>query len=60
MLENSRITQTNQEIAGSARFFSSLLEDAGWVRKAEPEISRNGGRPSEAWTLNPKVAVYVK
>jgi biopolymer transport protein ExbB/TolQ len=26
MLENSRITQTNQEIAGSARFFSSLLE----------------------------------
>src|SRR4030095_4481574 len=28
MLENSRITQTNQEIAGSARFFSSLLEFA--------------------------------
>src|SRR4030095_14777828 len=25
MLENSRITQTNQEIAGSARFFRSLL-----------------------------------
>jgi len=36
------------------------LEDAGWVRKAEPEISRNGGRPSEAWMVNPKVAVYVK
>jgi transposase len=26
MLENSRITQTDQEIAGSARFFRSLLE----------------------------------
>jgi len=25
MLENSRITQTDQEIAGSARFFRSLL-----------------------------------
>jgi len=26
MLENSRMTQTDQEIAGSARFFRSLLE----------------------------------
>jgi hypothetical protein len=25
MLENSRMTQTDQEIAGSARFFRSLL-----------------------------------
>jgi hypothetical protein len=29
MLENSRITQTNQEIAGSARFFRSLLDSTG-------------------------------
>jgi len=29
MLENSRITQTDQEIAGSARFFRSLLEGQG-------------------------------
>jgi hypothetical protein len=29
MLENSRITQTDQEIAGSARFFRSLLERGG-------------------------------
>jgi hypothetical protein len=27
MLENPRITQTDQEIAGSARFFRSLLEE---------------------------------
>jgi len=27
MLENSRMTQTDQEIAGSARFFRSLLGD---------------------------------
>jgi len=28
MLENSRMTQTDQEIAGSARFFRSLLDNA--------------------------------
>jgi DNA-binding response OmpR family regulator len=33
MLENSRMTQTNLEIAGSARFFSSLLDAAkAWLK----------------------------
>jgi hypothetical protein len=32
-----------------------LLEDAAWVRKVEPPTSRSGGRPSEAWIVNPKV-----
>ena len=35
MLENSRITQTHQEIAGSARFFRSLLVAATMKRLAE-------------------------
>jgi uncharacterized protein DUF3987 len=34
----------------------SLLEDAGWVRSAESTPSRSGGRPSEEWLVNPKVA----
>jgi Protein of unknown function (DUF3987)/Domain of unknown function (DUF3854) len=28
-----------------------LLEDAAWVRKAEPPTSGSGGRPSEAWLV---------
>jgi hypothetical protein len=32
-----------------------LLEDSGWVRRAEPPTSRSGGRPSETWIVNPKV-----
>ncbi len=32
MLENSRMTQTDQEIAGSERFFRSLLEIKAWVK----------------------------
>ena len=32
-----------------------LLEDAAWVRKAEPSTSPSGGRPSEGWVVNPKV-----
>src|ERR1700756_5553025 len=34
MLENPRITQTDQEIAGSARFFRSLLDNkTRWCRR---------------------------
>jgi len=33
----------------------TLLEDAGWVRRAEPPASPSGGRPSEDWIVNPKV-----
>jgi hypothetical protein len=32
-----------------------LLEDAAWVRKAEQPSPGSGGRPSEAWSVNPKV-----
>lgn len=32
-----------------------ILEDAGWVRKAESPTSRYGGRPSETWIVNPRV-----
>lgn len=32
-----------------------FLEDAAWVRKAELSTSRSGGRPSEAWIVNPRV-----
>ena len=34
MLENSHMTQTNQEIAGSERFFRSLLEPGKYVLTA--------------------------
>jgi hypothetical protein len=34
VLENSRMAQTDQEIAGSARFFSNLLRN----RKAPPAL----------------------
>jgi hypothetical protein len=33
----------------------TLLEDAGWVRRAEPLVSTGGGRKSETWIVNPKV-----
>ena len=33
----------------------TLLEDAGWVRRLEPQASPGGGRPSETWIVNPKV-----
>lgn len=32
-----------------------ILEDAAWVRTAELPISPSGGRPPEAWVVNPKV-----
>jgi putative DNA primase/helicase len=32
-----------------------ILEDACWVRPAEEAVSPTGGRPSEAWIVNPKV-----
>jgi putative DNA primase/helicase len=38
-----------------ARAALDLLEDAAWVRKAEPSTSPSGGRPSETWVVNPKV-----
>lgn len=33
-----------------------LLEDAFWVRRVEGELSQTGGRPSDIWMLNPKIA----
>lgn len=33
----------------------ALLEEAGWVRRAEGQPSPTGGRPSEVWLVNPKV-----
>ena len=35
----------------------TVLEDAGWVRRVENSTS--GGRPSEAWTVNPKVTRHA-
>jgi putative DNA primase/helicase len=32
-----------------------VLEDAGWVRKIEPQRGEKGGRPGEAYSVNPKV-----
>jgi hypothetical protein len=34
----------------------ALLEEAGWVRRAESPLSTSGGRPSEVWLVSPKVA----
>jgi putative DNA primase/helicase len=33
----------------------AMLEDAAWVRRAELPTSLKGGRPTEAWLVNPKV-----
>jgi hypothetical protein len=33
-----------------------LLEDAGWLRRAEVPSPPAGGRPSELWEINPRVA----
>jgi Protein of unknown function (DUF3987)/Domain of unknown function (DUF3854) len=38
----------------------SVLEDAGWVRRVGPTPYRSGGRPSEEWLVNPKVARHEK
>jgi Protein of unknown function (DUF3987)/Domain of unknown function (DUF3854) len=38
----------------------SVLEDAGWVRRLESTPYRSGGRPSEEWLVNPKVARHEK
>jgi putative DNA primase/helicase len=35
-----------------------LLEDAGWVRQAESDVSK--GRPSELYVVNPKLARRMK
>jgi putative DNA primase/helicase len=37
-----------------------VLEDAGWVRQMESVKSPSGGRPSESWTVNPKVKRHEK
>lgn len=36
-----------------------LLEDAGWVRRLEPEQSAAGGRPPQTWCVNPKVVRHA-
>jgi hypothetical protein len=33
----------------------AMLEEAGWVRRADSPRSPSGGRPSEIWLVNPKV-----
>lgn len=35
----------------------AVLEDYGWVRKMKTQASAEGGRPSETYTLNPKVTM---
>jgi putative DNA primase/helicase len=37
-----------------------LLEDAGWLRRAESPSQPAGGRPSEAWEINPKLVQHEK
>jgi putative DNA primase/helicase len=37
-----------------------LLEDAAWVRREESPKSQSGGRPTETWRINPKVARHEK
>jgi putative DNA primase/helicase len=43
-----------------ARGALSVLEDSGWLRRVETMPTLVGGRPSEAWQLNPKVARHEK
>jgi hypothetical protein len=38
----------------------SILDDAAWVRRAESIPYPSGGRPSEDWLVNPKVARHEK
>jgi hypothetical protein len=38
-----------------ARGALTILQDAGWVRRAEYSVSPAGGRPSEIWIVNPQV-----
>jgi hypothetical protein len=38
----------------------ALLEDAAWVFREESRASSIGGRPSETWLINPKVARDAK
>jgi hypothetical protein len=37
-----------------------ILEDAGWLHRIECPSSPTGGRPSESWLVNPKVARHAK
>lgn len=43
-----------------ARGALSVLEDAGWVRRVECAPNPSGGRPSQEWSVNPKVARHEK
>jgi hypothetical protein len=43
------------DIPERARGALTILQDAGWVRRAEYSGSPTGGRPSEIWIVNPKV-----
>jgi hypothetical protein len=38
----------------------SVLEDAGWVRPVECTPNPSGGRPSQEWSVSPKVARHEK
>jgi hypothetical protein len=37
-----------------------LLEDAGWLRRAESPSLPAGGRPSEVWEINPRLVRHEK
>jgi putative DNA primase/helicase len=37
----------------------TVLEDADWVRRIQPFALPSGGRPSEMWTVNPRVARHA-
>jgi hypothetical protein len=43
-----------------ARNALAVLEDAAWVRRVENPPSPAGGRPSETWSVNPKVRRRAK
>jgi hypothetical protein len=51
---------TGLDTPDRARSASKLLEDAGWVREEDAAKSERGGRPSETWQVNPKVARHEK
>lgn len=44
----------------SARAALYFLQDAGWVRQADPPSTSTGGRPPEIWFVNPKVVAHAQ
>ena len=50
-LKGWSVLDTPEHVRGAL----TLLEDAGWVCRAELPASPSGGRPSEVWIVNPKV-----